>query len=351
MVEIIEEQDLGQAKDSHIAKSNALISEAEYKQIREIVFKSFKKTTRTNCVYPGCKNKVDSNNHIIAENLIRHYEPKVDKLRLIEKDIYEVLFPPLDGRKLFKTLSITKEPTFRAFCKSCDHKLFSDVDNYRHREGFKIPDRVLIQMHYRIICNGLIQLEKKQTIVKAFLQYFEQKQWAPQIDLYTGFSSQIESSLGVHNEEKGRCERYLINNKTAPQMNSVFKLGDKLNPLCFGRLGYFAYQFSHSKQRVLSDFYGNMPYVTFSSVIGEMGESHIVFIALPEHADHLEVIDKMLEQPDSIDKLSLLIYIFSDGCILKKELLEMHKEIISEAINYFIENSGFSCSSSNLGNI
>lgn len=340
MVEIIEEQDLGKTTDSLVDKSSAFIREDEYKEIRSIISKSYTKTTRTHCIYPGCSNKADSNNHIIAENLIRLYEPRVDKLLRIEKDKYEVIFPPLDGRKLFQPLSIAKEPAFRGFCNSCDNDCFTDVDGYRHRDGLDVPDKVLIQMHYRIICNGLICLEKEQILVKALLEYFEQKKWAPQVELYKGLVLQIETSIGFHIKEKERCELYITKDRDTPHMARLFIPGKILNPLCFGRLGYYAYQFSQTKESVFTDFFGNMPFVTYSSIIGIEGESHIVFTALPEHTNQLDVINKMLEQPDPLDKLSRIIYIFSDGCILKEEHLAMHKAVISEEINYFIENSG-----------
>lgn len=317
------------------------IREDEYREIRSIISTSFTKITRQHCIYPGCKNKLNSNNHIIAENLLRYYEPKVDKILRIEKDKYQILFPPPEGRILFKPLRITKEPTFIGFCNSCDNDCFKDVDNYRHIAGFNVPDKVLIQMHYRILCNGLICLEKELIMVKALLRYFEQKQWSLQIVLYKELITQMEASLGVHIEEKARCEMYLANKGATPQMENVFMRGNELNPLCFGRLGYFVYQLSQTKERVLSDFYGNMPFITYSSIIGEKGEGHIVFTALPEHANQLDVINKMLKLPDSMDILSHLIYIFSDGCILKEEHLDMHREVISEAINYYIENSGF----------
>lgn len=338
MGEIIEEQDLVKSTNSNVDKSIAYIREDEYSEIRTLISSSFKRITQINCFTPTCKNKINANNHIIAENLIRHYEKNVKTLQRVEKDLYEVFFPPLDGRTLFKPLSITKEPTFRGFCNTCDRELFKNVDKYLHDDRGNIPDKVLLQMHYRIICSGIIRLQKEQVIVKNFLTYFEKKQWTPQIELYKKLLSQIDNSLALHIKEKKLCEWYLINHPI-PQMKRILMPGNKSNPLCFGRLGYYAYQFSQTKERVLADFFGNMPFVTFSSIIGKKRESHIVFTALPEHADQLNVIHKMLEQPDSINKLSHLIYIFSDGCILKEELLVTHEKIIYEAINYFIENS------------
>lgn len=83
-----------------------------------------------------------------------------------------------------------------------------------------------------------------------------------------------------------------------------------------------------------------MPYVTFFSVVGENRESHLVFTALPENADHLHVVNKMLDRPDPLNEVGRLIYIFSDGCILRDDYLEKNREVLSASINYFIENSG-----------
>lgn len=163
MEKTIEKISLNKEIAFHQDKTKKFLNENEYKEIRGLLSKSFNKAPIKKCINPGCTNKADSHNHIVSESLIRYYEPDVDKIQFIEKDKYEVLFPPPGGRKLFKSLSINKEPTFQAFCNSCDSKLFKNIDSYRHRSGQVIPNRVLLEMHYRVICNGLIDMPAKRT--------------------------------------------------------------------------------------------------------------------------------------------------------------------------------------------
>jgi hypothetical protein len=312
----------------------------EVKEIRQIIGKSTKQRGRKKCSTPKCDRFTKPYNHLIAKNVIKCYESEPNTLLKTTKNSFDVMLPPVTGRELIKQLSIKKEPAFKAFCDKCDSKLFNEIDNYRHKNGEEISDRALLQMHYRLICNGIKELEKFRIIAQNLLFYSKQKGWQELSNSHEEHLNLILKNLQIHFKEKRKCENHLFCREIIPKMARIILLGNQSNPLCFGRLGYFAYQFSHSKEDLLSNFFGHMPYVTFSSIIGVNGDSHLVFTALPERQDHLKPVISMLNSKNGEGNLAVLIHYFSDGCLLKENYYKKHNEIILSALNYFIENDG-----------
>ncbi|ASQ44739.1 hypothetical protein [Legionella clemsonensis] len=234
---------------------------------------------------PDCRKDLDltQNCHTLSKKIILTYESNPNSLIKIKKDIFEVLFPKKQGRRFFYPFRIKKDPTFRGFCNSCDDFLFKEADNYIHILGDDVPDAVLLQLHYRQICYGIIDLERIQLLNKELLafaeDYYPESKWINTLkkEIIPNFSLVYSQHLEI----KENCEYYLnkINQtgKFPPNMQRIFLKGDKTNPLCFGRVGYYAYQYAYSEEEVISKFFYFLPFATFSSIVGVQGESHLVF--------------------------------------------------------------------------
>ena len=123
-------------------------------------------------------------------------------------------------------------------------------------------------------------------------------------------------------------------------MPQVLIKGDQTTPLCFGRMGYYLYQYEYSEERILKDFFQYHPFATFSSIVTSQGKSHLVITALPENAAYLVPIIRIMDRHDRKDILANMIYNFSEGCLLKLWQVGLHGNTISQTLNYVIENSG-----------
>ncbi|KTC83714.1 hypothetical protein [Legionella brunensis] len=331
-------------------KLSAATTDKNLNMLRDKLNKTYRKINhkRHECLTPHCKQDLGStqNCHAISKTNIRTYEPQPNSLIKIVKDVFQTLFPGEEGRKFFEQFSINNDPTFKGFCNDCDRLLFNEVDGYLHVSGTEIPDIVLLQLHYRLVCYGIIDLERLKILNEGLLNYTESFQ--PGSEWCNTLKNEIIPKTALvytqHLQVKEKCEYYLNKIKQSgmlpPQMPKIFLEGNKTNPLCFGRVGYYAYQYAYSEEEVISKFFYFLPFATFSSIVGERGESHLVFTSLTEDAAHLVPIIRVLEQPNWKDIIANKIYNFSDGCILRHMHAGMNGVKINDTLNYFIENSG-----------
>ncbi|HIF0226747.1 TPA: hypothetical protein ACXYKD_003716 [Legionella anisa] len=316
------------------------------KPLRQTINNIIKKTQkkRHNCLNPDCLNSITQKCHTISKKSIKRYNSNPNGLNKIVKNMYETMFPGENGRNFFGQFSINDDPTFKGFCNECDSKLFHAADNYIHIEGEEIPAIVLLQMHYRQVCYGIIALERLKINNEELLKYAEA--YLPESKsreiLQYEITPKTFEIYDLHLKVKKRCEYYLEKIKVGmpPKMPRITLIGDRSNPLCFGRVGYYAYQYAFAEEKVISQFYHFLPHATFSSIVGEQGESHLVFTSLPEDAFHLVPIIRITEREDWKNIIANMIYNFSDGCFFKTMRIETNNAKINKTLNYFIENSG-----------
>ncbi|CZH10185.1 hypothetical protein SC122_12155 [Legionella pneumophila serogroup 1] len=299
---------------------------------------------RHKCLNPDCSNSKTQKCHTISKRSIKRFSSNHNDLKIVKKNMFEAIFPGEKGRNFFCQFSINDDPTFKGFCNDCDTKLFYDTDNYIHIKGKDIPNIVLLQMHYRQVCYGIIELEYLKITNEELLKYT--RVYHPGSKSYEILKDEIiPKTLAIydlHLKVKKKCEYYLEKIKLSdrPLMPKIILIGDKTNPVCFGRVGYYAYQYAYSEEKVISQFCHFLPFATFSSVIGEQGESHLVFTSLPEDASHLVPIIRIIDRENWKDIIANLIYNFSDGCFFKTMRIETNNAKINKTLNYFIENSG-----------